>query len=438
MKKLESRTNIIYKNFFVAFTVVIFCIFVIFLVYNLFSEKNITEEPQNDVYSSPNQTEVSHVLITEITEITEKETFSDITAEENIIQVQTEPEEPVECRITFTGTGDNIVHECLWIDARNRALPDGRAYNFKPLFKDVASMIASADIAFINQETPMAGEDFALSAYPQFNSPQDVGYDLVELGFDVINIATNHMIDKGEKGFINTVNFLRSLDTVIIGDYLNQDELYKIKVIERGGIKIAFLAYTYSTNGISLPAKSEIIIPYIDKELIVSQIEKAKETADAVIVSMHWGEENSFVPTLGQKQFAQLMADNGVLAIIGHHPHVLQPIEWIEGTNGSKTLCVYSLGNLASGMIHPMNMIGGFISFDIVMTDKKVAVENAVFTPTIYYYGKGWLNGRVYLLKDYTPEIAATHGTHTKHGYTHTIEELWAYVTKNINAEFLK
>jgi poly-gamma-glutamate synthesis protein (capsule biosynthesis protein) len=285
----------------------------------------------------------------------------------------------------------------------------------------------------------MAGEGFPLAGYPLFNAPRELAYDLIELGFDVMNIANNHMIDTGAAGLTNTINFLRSLDVTVIGDYLNSGELYEIKVVERGGIRVGFLAYTYSTNGLRLPAGSEIIIPYYnDDELIISQIAKAKEVADAVIVSMHWGDEDSFTPNTTQRRLARLMADHGVLAVIGHHPHVLQPIEWIEGSGGGRMLCVYSLGNLANGMIRPMNMVGGFINFDIVKRGGEVTLENPVLTPTIYYYGRDWFNGHIYLLEDYTEELAASHGTRTRHGFTRSVDDLWGYVTRNIDAEFLR
>ena len=422
---MKKETYKKYTDFFIILSILILGLFVFFVVFKPGSELigedavNPTEEIRityGNTADSP-----AYVIENQPAELTEPAA-----------------KEPAEYRITFTGAGDNVVHECLWMDAQRRALPGGRAYNFKPMFSDVAGMVANADIAFINQETLMAGGSFALSGYPMFNSPQELGHDLAELGFDVINIATNHMADKGETGLKNAINFMRSLDAVTIGDYLNRDELYQIKVVGRGGIKVAFLAYTYGTNGITLPQSSELVIPYLNEELIISQVVKAKEIADAVIISVHWGDENVFTPNVSQKKFAQLMADQGVLAIIGHHPHVLQPIEWLEGSGGNKTLCVYSLGNLASGMVAPMNMVGGFIGFDIVMRENIVTVENPVFTPTIYYYGSGWLNGHIYLLEDYTPELAKSHGTYSRHGYSDTVQDLWRYVTNTIDAEFLK
>ena len=440
MKK--SKANELYNMFFMFLIIAIVGIFVYFAVRGQFEESANPDEsnPSDNIQSGPGNNITggeSHTATS----------GGDKTTPENPSRptdpLGPDPGDLTEYRITFTGAGDNVIHECLWMDAEKRAVTGGRKYNFKPMFSDVAEMVAAADIAFINQETPLAGNDFALSGYPYFNSPQDLGYDLVELGFDVINIATNHMIDKKEKGLKNAINFLRSFeetdDIIVIGDYLNSGELYdNIKVIERGGIKIAFLAYTYGTNGITLPDNAEVIVPYINDDLIVSQIAKAKEIADTVIVSIHWGEENWFSPSDDQIHVAQLIADCGVPAIIGHHPHVLQPIKWLTGSGGNKTLCVYSLGNLASGMEFPRNMVGGFIGFDIVKRGNKVTVENPVFTPTIYYYAQNWFNGHIYLLKDYTPELAKSHGTASRHNRPCTVEQLWKFVTDNIDAEFLR
>ena len=429
---MKTETTKTHGLFLIILFAAIASVFIFYFIYNSGNDNSAAENMLDSVTANP------HIINAGLPAEARTEFSGEEPEKQDIQPEENPPSEPVEYRISFTGTGDNLVHELIWMDARNRALPDGRAFNFKPIFADVAGMIANADIAFINQETPMAGSGFAPSGYPLFNSPQELGHDLAELGFDVINVANNHMLDKGETGLINTVNFLRSLDTTPIGDYMNREELYEIKVIERGGIKVAFLAYTYGTNGLVLPAGSELVIPYIDDGLIISQIAKAKEAADAVLVSIHWGPENVFNPTDEQRRLAQLMADHGVLAIIGHHPHVLQPIEWIEGSGGGRTLCVYSLGNFASGMTLPANMVGGFISFDIVMRGGIVTLEEPVFTPTIYYYARSWFDGHVYLLKDYTPELAASHGTQTRHGRPRTVEQLWEYVTRNIDAEFLR
>jgi poly-gamma-glutamate synthesis protein (capsule biosynthesis protein) len=439
-----NKTEKGYRIFFTVLSVMILGVFVFFAAYTVYYGNSPAGEKieRDAVLHSPDPTFAP--IMPESSESFESfeppESSEYLEPEESPEPLEPpEPEEPDELRITFTGTGDNVVHPLLWIDAERRAVPGGRKYDFKPKYSDVADIIANADIAFINQEAMMAGSGFPLAGYPLFNAPQELAHDLIELGFDVMNIANNHMIDTGETGLVNTINFLRSLDVLLIGDYLNRDELYEIKVIKRGGIRIAFLAYTYSTNGLRLPASSEVVIPYYNNdELIISQIARAKEVSDAVIVSMHWGDEDVFTPNANQRRLAQLMADHGVLAIIGHHPHVLQPIEWIAGSGGNRTLCVYSLGNLANGMIRPKNMVGGFICFDIVKRGDIITLENPILTPTIYYYAQNWFNGHIYLLEDYTEELALTHGTRTRHGFTRTVADLWKYVTDNISAEFLK
>lgn len=194
----------------------------------------------------------------------------------------------------------------------------------------------------------MTGDGYELSYYPMFNSPQDVGYDLQELGFDVVGIANNHMLDKGAKGLEKTIAFWKNMEGVLlIGGYDSREDYDTVRVLEKNGIKIAFLAYTYGTNGLTKAASSPVVIPYINEDDITRQVAAAKNAADAVIVSVHWGDEGSFKPNDAQKRTAQLFADCGVTAIIGHHPHVIQPVEWITGKNGNKTLCVYSLGNFA-------------------------------------------------------------------------------------------
>lgn len=269
--------------------------------------------------------------------------------------------------VSFLGCGDNIIYKGNVKEAASNAKAGGRTYNFKPTYALVADRIEKADIAFINQETVMAGDGYELSYYPMFNSPQDVGYDLQELGFDVVGIANNHMLDKGAKGLEKTIAFWKNMEGVLlIGGYDSREDYDTVRVLEKNGIKIAFLAYTYGTNGLTKAASSPVVIPYINEDDITRQVAAAKNAADAVIVSVHWGDEGSFKPNDAQKRTAQLFADCGVTAIIGHHPHVIQPVEWITGKNGNKTLCVYSLGNFAAEQAYDYNMVGGMISFDLV------------------------------------------------------------------------
>lgn len=354
------------------------------------------------------------------------------------VQELPETPAPVENRVSFVGCGDNITYEGNIRDALSNATEGGRKYNFKPIFKNVEEKVRNADIAFINQETLMCGEGYEITHYPTFNSPQDLGYDLLEIGYDVVNIANNHMLDKGAKGLEKTIDFWKERDCLMIGGYENESDFDKIRTLEKNGIKFAFVSFTYDTNGIRLPKGSEMKIPYIDDEDIKEQIASAKEISDFVMVSIHWGEEGQFEQNAEQERVAQLIADCGADAIIGHHPHVIQPVEWLTGVGGNKTLCVYSLGNFAAEQAYQYNMVGGMIEFDIVKKgDEKAYIENPVYIPTVFHYYRDFSGNRIYYLTDYSRELANAHGVSNYFGHAFSYDTLFEYVDRTIPPEFL-
>lgn len=358
--------------------------------------------------------------------------------EQQSVPAMAEVEQNKEIRLTFMGCGDNITYEGNLAQARENATDGGRTYNFKPTYDNVLSKIQNADISFINQETVMAGDGYPISCYPTFNSPQDLGYDVVELGFDVVNIATNHMLDMGTNGLSKTMEFWKNQDALMIGGYENKEDFENIRIYEEQGVKIAFLSFNYGTNGIPLSASSDIKIPYIDDEDIVSQIKSAKQKADVVFVSMHWGDEGAFKPNDEQKRIAQMIADNGADVIIGHHPHVIQPVVWLDGKDGNKTLCVYSLGNFVAEQAYDYNALGGIIEFEIVKkNNEKPYIENPVFTPTVCHFEAGLKNNKVYYLHNYTTELANKHAVSAYYGHTISLERLLKYTTDTIDKEFL-
>ncbi len=321
-------------------------------------------------------------------------------------------------RISFVAAGDNVIHKCIWRDAEIRAQQTGykRAFDFKPTYADVTSYIKSFDLAFVNQETILGGVELELQSYPDFNSPTEVGLDLKELGFDIVNIATNHMADQSDEGLLNTIELFESsaMDGVtLLGAYQNREDYDNIRTVNKEGVEIALLSYTYGANGKSYTSGSELVIPRINDKDMIRQCALAEEAGDITVVSVHWGHENDSKPTAEQRRVAQLLAENGADVIIGHHPHVLQPIEWIETDHGY-TLVIYSLGNLISGMAEWENMLGGFASFDIVAySDGTISVENVKFVPTAFYFGANHLGSHLYFLKDYTNELAEKHGVAT-------------------------
>ena len=358
---------------------------------------------------------------------------------------ETEPPEPETVKASFIGCGDNIVYTGTLWEAEAQAYAGGRAYNFKPIYEPVADLIANADISYIKQECVMDGG--APSYYPTFNSPQELGLDLVELGFDVVNIANNHMLDRGGAGLLSTIQFWKAQDTVMIGGNLDHDDYDDIEIVERNGIKIAFLSYCdeyvvdgvrgAGTNGMSISSDYDVWIPYLDKDDIKRQCDSVKDKCDLIICSVHWGTEYIFDPPERVKSWAQYMADCGIDVIVGTHPHVIQPVVWLEGKDGNRTLCAYSLGNFMAMQDNDYNMLGGVISFDINKKgDERAYVDNVVFIPTVYYFAQNWYGSRVYLLSDFTEQMAASHGL-INYGRSLKLSNLEYYLHDTISDEFL-
>jgi len=266
---------------------------------------------------------------------------------------------------------------------------------------------------------------------------REAGQTLVELGFDIVNIANNHMLDKWESGLLATIDYWETKDVLLLGAYRDQADYDSIRVYTcPDGTKIAFLSYTYGTNGMKLTSGSKHIIPWIDPDDITRQVRLAKEVGDLVFVSIHWGTESSFEETGEQHTLAQLMADNGVDVVIGHHPHVLQSVEWIDGKNGNKTLVAYSIGNMLSTMLTSNYMVGAFMTFDIRITPAgERSIENPVMIPIMCHYNDKRAGLQVYKLEDYTEDLANAHGAQLNKKFN--MAALYGYVTDNIADEFL-
>jgi poly-gamma-glutamate synthesis protein (capsule biosynthesis protein) len=351
---------------------------------------------------------------------------------------------PAPVVISFLAAGDNLIHDNIYKEAGEIAAAMNKtgSYDFTPMYAPLADKIFEADIAFINQETPLAGESFGYSGYPQFNSPQMLGTDLQNVGFDVVNIANNHMLDRRAKGLIGTMDFLRDSKIFQIGGYLDRADFDRPRVYETEGVKIAFVSFTYGTNGINLDSDSDIFIPLytdginVDEELLTDTVKKAEAAADFTIVSMHWGWEGTYAINDEQRNAAKIMCDAGADVIIGTHPHVVQDTEWLTSENGNKTLVYYSLGNFISAQTPYYNMIGGLASFNIIKEDGKEAyAADALYIPTMTYFDSRFRNTTVYTLEDFPEDLIKTHGRSSVREMTK--EQLVRSVTDNVNSDFL-
>ena len=340
--------------------------------------------------------------------------------------------------VSFSAVGDNLIHGSIYRDAYN-----GETYDFSKMYEEVSQDILNSDIAFINQETPLGGSALGISGYPMFNSPSEIALDLVEAGFNVVNLATNHSLDRYEKGIMNELEVLDSVGLIYDGVYTSQEEFDQIKTFEIEGITFSLLSYTYGTNGIKAPHSYNV--SYLNEKQIKRDVEKAKQISDFIIVSAHWGEENTSKPNSSQIKYAQLFADLEVDVVIGTHPHVLQPIEWIKGKNGNETLVVYSLGNFLAGMVGLENAVNGMVQFDIIQENDTFTIENVHFEPLFIHFeqfGSNWVDDRnnykIYKVKDYTNELANKHALNNYNYQTVNLENIKKIFKNVIDDEYLE
>ncbi len=338
-------------------------------------------------------------------------------------------------RVSFVAVGDNLIHDTIYNQAAART---SSGYDFSYDYEKVADLIEKPDVAILNQETIISTEH-NVSSYPQFNSPVEVGEEMLDIGFDVFNIATNHSVDCGEKGLVSAINFWKEKKAITTGAYLNSDDFANIPMNEVNGVKIAYLGFTESTNGLSLPSDTEVILMRAaDENVLQQRIMKARETADIVIVNAHWGNEYTHEPTDAQKTLAEKLASWGADVIIGTHPHVIQPVEYIVNNDGRKTLVAYSLGNFISAQNRGPRMLGGMLNFEVVKNNAsgEITLENVKFSGVVTHYGYNFSNVRIYPLSDYNEELASKHGVLSKTS-DFSLQYLYDILNEVIDKQFL-
>lgn len=265
---------------------------------------------------------------------------------------------------TITVTGDILPHSGVVNSGLN---PDG-TYDYDDIFRYVAPYVSEADYAIGNLETTLCGTDngYQYSGYPCFNAPDEIAYDAMEAGFDMLLTANNHCYDTRHTGLVRTVETVRGMGMDNLGTMASAEEP-KYLVVEINGIKIGMMCYTYSTttssglpniNGIPVGAESKGMINTFDYsrlDAFYSEVEghiaaMEAEGAEAVVLYIHWGFEYQLTPASQQTEIAQAMCDLGVDVIVGGHPHVIQPMDLLTSTTDPehKTVCIYSLGNAVS------------------------------------------------------------------------------------------
>lgn len=262
---------------------------------------------------------------------------------------------------TMVMVGDALIHQPIYVQHKT-----SNGYDFKDIFKHTKEIFTSYDLAYYNQETILGGAAIGLSTYPQFNSPIEVGEAFVDAGFDIVSLATNHTLDGryrySNKAIENSRKFWDSQENIIAaGSYTSKEERETLRIKEKNGITYTLLSYTTTTNGLPVPAGQEYLVDVYTKEKVKNDVEKYRDKVDVIMVAMHWGVEYQHYPSEAQKSIAKYLESIGVNIVIGCHPHVIQPIDYINDT-----LVIYSLGNFVSSQIGIERLTGLMASTKIV------------------------------------------------------------------------
>lgn len=312
---------------------------------------------------------------------------------------------PVARRLTLMAVGDIMVHQEQLAAAWDQA---SQTYQFAPSFAKVKPILRTADWVVGNLETTLAGADLQYTGYPQFNTPQSLATTLKEAGFTALTTANNHSLDRREIGVLRTLDHLDQAGLAHTGTFRSAAERGVPLILEKEGIRLALLAYTYGTNGIPLPKDKPYLVNLIDPETIKQDIATARARGvDLVAVSLHFGAEYQRLPNQEQRTLVDLCFSYGADLILGHHPHVLQPYEWRTITDEAgrtrNGLVMYSLGNFISAQRGDYKDVGGILAVTLVKRGEEPAVlEEASLLPTYVhaYRSQGKRNYVIYPLAE--------------------------------------
>ena len=279
-------------------------------------------------------------------------------------------------KLKLLATGDGLIHSVIY-----RSYYKNGVYDFTDAVKYVKDIVKDYDIAYYNQETPTGDDSIAYSGYPMFYTPSAYVDAMRAVGFNAVSLASNHSLDKGEKGILNTVKYFKTTDMLYNGMNDSEEMRNNFTIKEKNNITYTMLSYTTKTNGLSTPKGKSYLLNTYDKEQVKKDIEAVRDKVDILIVAMHWGVEYQNTPNKEQTEIADYLSSLGVDIIIGNHPHILQPI-----TKINNTIVMYSLGNFISNQYGGSNgdwnkLIGFMATLDITKTvnpdnSSKIEISN--------------------------------------------------------------
>ncbi len=313
--------------------------------------------------------------------------------------------------VTLTMVGDILLHTRI----HDYSMQEDGTYNYDAVFSNLTEELSAADLALVNQEVVIGGEELGISGYPSFNAPTEIGDALIKAGFDVALHATNHALDKRKAGVLNTIAFWEENYPAmgVLGIHDSADDREELYIVEIEGIRIAVLNYTYGTNGISMPKDMPYAVAVLEEDEVLADLQRAREQADFIIVCPHWGTEYRLTPDKSQKRWTELFLENGVDLVLGTHPHVIEPVEWFTNEEtGEQMLVYYSLGNFVNwtsgrGDGVADRMVGGMADVTVELDENGRAFIADYGVKAVVCHVEHKVNGiTVYSLAEYTPELA--------------------------------
>lgn len=287
---------------------------------------------------------------------------------------------PAPKTIKFAAMGDMLAHDSVVMQART-----SNGYDFTKYFDKIKPLYAGSDVVFCNPETLSSGPSFGISGYPSFNAPTEFARDLRAVGCEVINLASNHVGDKGQAALNATLDVWKKLEPLAMtGANRNVDEQNTVSYFTKNGIKVAFVAFADFSNSAVTSYGLNI---YHDKDLVTRLLTEARKNADLVLVSAHWGVEDALEISNDQATAAKLFSDLGADIIIGTGPHVLQKVSKIKRADGGETLVWYSIGNMLSTQLKTNELTGGVAGWTVERSaDGKISFRDLTFKATFMSY----------------------------------------------------
>ena len=350
--------------------------------------------------------------------------------------------EKVDTTFTMTAIGDVLCHNTQYWDAYNK---DTDTYDFSYVFEDIKHYFEATDLSIGNLETSFAGKERGYSNYPTFNSPDALAYDLKEMGLDIITTAGNHCLDMGFSGLSKTIDVLDDTGLKHLGTYKTQEERDQVFITDVKGIKIAFINYTYGTNGIPVPSDKEFCVNLIDKDLIKKDLKSAKsQNVDMIVACMHWGTEYRTTANEEQEELADFLFQNGVDIILGNHPHVLEPMEkrtvTLEDGTTKDGFVIYACGNFICDQNAENTRNSIILNLTITKhSDEKITIDKADYVPIYMYKGSSSKLKRMKVLdieqsiSNYENGIDTSIGQATYNDLKNQLKKIQKIVGKEIN-----